>query len=131
MDIYKGQGMQGSPTGGPAPYTMGGGAGMVGGLGQTWTGVATSVPTESGSPVRDRLSASESWLSDLNMAIDNLEKRLDTILTPAMPSPPNAADPRAAVQRSQSHLQGRLEILNEGFAHMVGRLNHLHSRVEL
>lgn len=93
-------------------------------------GNLTSKQAESGSPIRDRISAAESWLSDLHMAVDNLEKRLDTVLAPVPPANPSTTAVQPP-QRPQSHVQGRLEILNDGFAHLCARLNHLHLRIEL
>lgn len=71
------------------------------------TGTVGNAVDPSSSPVRDRIGGLESWLSDCHMALDNLEKRLDTITTP---QPPQPASTNAAVKTSQvqSHVQGRL-----------------------
>lgn len=97
-------------------------------------GVASSnalpAPPDISTPVRDRINGLESWLSDCHVALDMLEKRLDTITTPV---PPQPASTNAAVKTGQlqSHVQGRLELLNEGFWHLVARMHALHARIEL
>lgn len=90
-----------------------------------------AMASESSSPIRDRICSAEQWLSDLHMAVDNLEKRLDTVLSPVPPQVPATTNQTAPVGPPKSHVQGRLEILNEGFNHLCMRLNHLHSRIEL
>lgn len=94
-------------------------------------GTALEPIEANGTPVRDRIGNTESWLSDLHGALDRLEKRLDTILTPVPPQGGTAGPDGPRVSQPRSHVQGRLEILNEGFAHLSARLNQLHSRIEL
>lgn len=77
---------------------------------------------------RDRISAAESWLSDSHAALDMLENRLDTILTPTPPG--NDVNP-AAPTPLQSHVVGRLQILNDGYAYLVRRMHTLAERIEL
>lgn len=91
---------------------------------------SATVPTDISSPVRDRIGGCESWLSDLHGAVDQLEKRLDTILTPAPPQPSSTGGV-AKNGQLQSHVQGRLELLQEGFSHLCSRIQQLQSRVEL
>lgn len=105
--------------------------------GNQWDGgtVALSRPTDpsqgvSSSPARDRISSAESWLSDSHQALDALEKRLDTILTPVPPIPPGTAAQNTPTP-IQSHVVGRLVILNDGYAHLVDRIQRLIARVEL
>lgn len=98
------------------------------GYAQNAIGLAPADPTVS--PIRDQISATESWLSDLSAAIDNIEKRLDTVLTPAPPSGGIGAN-TAAQSAMASHLHGRLKILNEGFSYLLQRIASLQSRIEL
>lgn len=91
-------------------------------------GSPTCDPIET-SPARNQISGAETWLSDLHAAIDRLEQRLDTILTPV---PPDVNKVNASTPTSpKSHVVGRLELLNEGFAHLSGRIERLKGRVEL
>lgn len=89
----------------------------------------TESPTSS-SQARDRISSAESWLSDSHQALDALEKRLDTILTPVPPVGPGAANSPVPTPL-QSHVVGRLVILNEGYEHLVRRIQRLTERIEL
>ena|ERR1019366_557673 len=101
--------------------------------GQAWSQgntMAISAPTTVSSPVRDAISGNESWLSDLHNAVDRLEQRLDTILTPVPPQTANGVNP-ATQGPPVSHVQGRLRILNEGYNGLMERLSRLHDRIEL
>lgn len=95
---------------------------------QNTIGVVPADPTVS--PIRDQISDTESRLSDLGIAIDNIEKRLDTVLTPSPPSGGTGANQGAPAMMA-SHLHGRLKILNEGFSHLIQRIASLQSRIEL
>lgn len=95
-------------------------------------GGGTAMQTLSSSPVRDRISGLESLLSDLHSTISALEERFDTVLTPVPPLPARADNERTPTgQRIQSHLQGRLEILADGYQMAISRLHQLNSRIEL
>lgn len=95
----------------------------------TTSAIGTAVDVSS-SPVRDRISQAEQIMSESHAALDALEQRLDTILTPVPPSPANAASAQPASQ-PKSHVAGRLELLNEGYSHLIYRLNALRGRIEL
>ena len=71
------------------------------------------VPPHSSSLIRDAITATEQTLSELHDAINQLEQRLDTALTPASPAV-TSADP--SKQPVTSHIHGRVRILNEGFS---------------
>jgi len=88
---------------------------------------------ESQSVIRDFVSYTEQTLSELHEAINVIEKRLETALSPV---PPAAADtarslPGKTGDRPVSHLAGRLMILNDGSQQAVARLRELARRVEL
>lgn len=84
---------------------------------------------ESASRIRDGISAAEQELSQVHSAIDRLEKRLDTILTPVPPSTLSGNANKAS--QPSSHVMGRIELLNEGFQHATSRLRALTLRVEV
>ena len=88
---------------------------------------------EVSTPIRDRISANEQLLSELHNQIDLLEKRLDTVTTPVAPTPAQTqtGNPAPRSQPNSSHVSGRLDILNEGYMHAIGRLSALRDRVEL
>lgn len=90
----------------------------------------STLSVDSASPIRDGVTQSEQFLSEIHECIDALEKRLETVLTPQPPMPAGGN----AVQKSQplaSHLSGRMAILNEGFSHVSSRLRELCRRVEI
>ena len=92
--------------------------------------VPTAPPTDSPSRIRDSVSNTEQFLSNIHDAIGSLERRLDTVLAPAMPT--GSSTPSSAqVAKSSSHLFGRLDILNDGLSHAVARLNDIAQRVEV
>lgn len=91
---------------------------------------AAPPPNESQSVIRDAITQSEQFLSDLHTAIELVEKRLDTALTPTAPPPGNQADGRVP-KPVGSHVVGRLGILNEGMMHAIQRLHGLRSRIEI
>jgi hypothetical protein len=93
------------------------------------TGMVSPAPVDSASPIRDGVSQAEQLLSEIHDAIDALEKRLDTVLTPGPPTGASAAPPKN--QPVASHVQGRLSILNEGFSHAASRLRDVYRRVEV
>ncbi len=93
----------------------------------------TSAPVpespESPSRIRDQVGNSEQALSAIQESISTLERRLDTVLSPVPPQgntnvPATSAPPC-------SHLTGRLEILNDGFANANRRLRDLAGRIEV
>ena len=73
---------------------------------------------ESASLIRDLLTAQEQLLSELHDAMTRLEKRLDTVLTPA--SPERVPDAKIS-STGGSLINTRLVILNEGFSHNIQR----------
>lgn len=84
---------------------------------------------ESASPIRDGVGQAEEIVTALHAAISQLEKRLDTVLTPVPPQPGTAGTPGNGP--IASHLRGRLATLNEGYADAVRRLRDLALRVEV
>jgi len=85
---------------------------------------------KSSTPVRDTIGGLEQLLSELHSTIDGLEGRFDTILTPVPPSPVRTDETRRP-DRVQSHLQGRLGILAEGYQAAIVRLHMIADRIEL
>ena len=83
---------------------------------------------ESASPIRDGITGAEEILSNVHEAINALERRLETVLTPA---PPSTSPDTNKARQSSSHLTGRVLILNDGFMHAVQRLRDLARRVEV
>lgn len=101
-----------------------------GSLGQ-YNPPATPVePTNS--RIRDGISQTEQLVSELHASIASLESRLDTVLTPAPPTTPapNAAQ-NGKMASGSSHVDGRLEILNEAMMQAISRLTILRQRVEV
>ncbi len=89
----------------------------------------TAICDESASRIRDGICMTEQTLSELDEALNQLERRLDTVLTPVPPSTTGQA--QAKNQQIGSHVKGRVDILNEGFSLAVQRIRHLMSRVEV
>jgi len=85
---------------------------------------------ESASHIRDGVGLAEQRLSDIHDVIGLLEKRLETVLSPAPPSPVSTNTSKQAGP-PMSHVSGRIQILNEGFAHASFRLRDLARRVEV
>lgn len=83
------------------------------------------------SPARDQICASENWLSDMHSALDWLEQRLDTILTPVPPDVNKQNCATSTPSGPKSHVVARLDLLNEGYGHLVNRIERLTRRVEL
>ncbi len=82
--------------------------------------------------IRDAISGSEQYLSELHETINALEKRMDTILSPAPPTVQATGNgPRTSPVGGGSHVQGRLMIINEGFAQESARLRDIIRRVEV
>jgi len=84
---------------------------------------------ESASVIRDGIGQAEQWVSDLHGLVDQLEKRLTTVLSPSQPMPDSAGTAKSPTP--QSHVTGRLQILNEGYAHLASKLNDILRRVEV
>lgn len=80
-------------------------------------------------PIRDKVSQAEQLLSELHEAINSLESRFDTALSPMPPSTTNAA--ASTPTPPMSHVLGRLQILNDGYEHAIHRLRTLAKRCEL
>ncbi len=91
----------------------------------------TAPAVESSSRIRDGVAHSEQMLSSVHEAISNLEKRLDTVLTPIPPSPVNTASTGKGLSQSGSHLHGRVQILNEGYEDALRRIQALIGRIEI
>ena len=87
-------------------------------------------PPESPSKIRDAIGTTEQYLSQLDELIAQLERRLDTVLEPATPTP-NAAGIGKSSPPMVSHMLGRLSIANEGFQQQCQRLGHLLARIEV
>lgn len=87
-------------------------------------------PTPDNSKIRDEITQGEQILSELHATIEQLERRLDTALTPVPPQPAGL-DARNVQSSVKSHLLGRVQMLNEGFAHAITRLNDIRTRIEL
>lgn len=101
-----------------------------------YAGQAPAVPighdVESASRIRDGITQAEQVLSNVHEAISAMEKRLDTVLTPAPPQlTANAATTAGRAGPVLSHLGGRVSILNEGFDHAVARLRDLTRRLDV
>lgn len=93
---------------------------------------ALEVPADSpgeASRIRDGITNAEQALSGIHEQIGLLEKRLDTVLRPIPPQGNTAST--ATPQPICSHVTGRLNILNEGFAAAAERLRELRERVEV
>jgi len=90
-----------------------------------------SAPVEGPSQIRDCISCTEQILSELHGTIDQLEKRLDTVLTPTPPDVARSGSGTVAPAPSVSHVHGRLQILNDGFQHAISRLRTLGNRIEV
>lgn len=89
---------------------------------QTNSAGTLNAPTpvdESASWIRDAVGMSEQQLSEIHECINLLERRLDTVLTPAPPSVQGGSGGIAPKQSppNVSHLRGRIVILNEGWQH--------------
>lgn len=91
----------------------------------------------SDSPIRDQVSFLEDQCKALHAGYDALEERLDTILRPV---PPSVATGVSAARAGggvsdqmppESHLIGRLRMLNDAFNALQQRFQHLHARIEL
>lgn len=83
------------------------------------------------SPVRDAISGGEEFISTLNAAVDRLERRLDTILTPTPPQTSGSGGSGASPTPLMSPVQARLRMANDAWAVLANRLNTLHDRIEL
>lgn len=94
-------------------------------------GVPVSPEVESPSRIRDAVMTTEQALSALHEMISLLERRLDTVLRPVPPAAQSNVAQGGATGPVCSHVTGRLNILNEGFIHAIGRLNELGGRIEV
>jgi len=90
-----------------------------------------SVPEPvSASRIRDGITAIEETLSALHDAIGSLESRLETVLQPQPPSTAANASIRPA-SVPQSHVMGRVSILQEGFEAAINRVRDIAIRIEV
>lgn len=90
---------------------------------------ASPVDSETPSQIRDAVGVAEQCLSDLHDQIAALERRLETVLSPAPPQV--ARDNAKAPTPTGSHLLGRLLIVDEGFRFACERLSAIRNRVEI
>lgn len=87
---------------------------------------------QSPSKIRDAFSVTEGAATNLHLAISELEKRIDTILSPAPPIAGNTITTgTTAPGIPSSHLHGRIADTNRGFQHAIDRLRDLRMRVEV
>jgi len=89
---------------------------------------ASLVPEER-TAIRDAITGGEQILSELQMVVDALEKRLDTVLLPTPPST-MGKDPGPPTPAA-SHVRGRLDIMNEGYQHATARIRLLMARIDV
>jgi len=102
----------------------------VGGLNAPYNQTSAPAPVdESASAIRDAVTHAEALLSELHEAISALDRRLETVLTPAPPQ--TATNSPSKTGSVGSHLRGRVLILNEGWQHAVERISQLRQRVEV
>jgi hypothetical protein len=100
-----------------------------GSLGQYNPPAKLDEPTNS--RIRDGISQTEQLVSELHTSIAALESRLDTVLTPAAPTPASNAAQNNKLASVSSHVDGRLGILNEAMMQAISRLTILRQRVEV
>lgn len=93
-------------------------------------GVAKTPEDVSPSRIRDGIGRTEDALSLVQGAITALESRLETVLSPQPPSPVGSAQVKTPAPQN-SHVMGRIDILNEGFENAAVRLRDLARRVEV
>jgi hypothetical protein len=91
--------------------------------------VPTDSTGEANSRIRDYVTNAEQFVSGLHDTISHLEKRLDTVLRSVPPSTAKAPTPTNAI--AESHLGGRLNILNDTIKGAGERLVDLIQRVEI
>ena len=91
--------------------------------------VDAGISTESPSKIRDRISGAEEVLSMIYQTFDALEKRLETVLTPAPPDAPTTSS--AQPRQPSSPMLERLDSINGGLHNMEGRIRRLTARVEV
>jgi hypothetical protein len=89
----------------------------------------TPPPVESPSRLRDLVSNTEQLLSGIHETLVMLEKRLDTVLSPA--SPVGSGGGTAVNKALSSHLVGRIDILNDGLTDAIHRIQDITQRVEV
>jgi hypothetical protein len=95
-------------------------------------GSATSGRTPTASPIRDQISSAEGGLGELHGAISALEERLETVLTPMPPPPPDVNNkPLTTSGPPRSNVQNRIVEVNQGCAHAIGRIRSLIDRIEI
>jgi hypothetical protein len=116
MDSYS----TSKPVNDTRSYTGGGGGAMA----------YDNPPIETGTIVRNGLSANEETLSEVHEAINRLESRLETALTP-MPPQPAGTSTAAPTGPPCSQVAYRLAQLNDGYRHAANRLRELLQRVEV
>jgi len=91
---------------------------------------AGTATDESPSRIRDAIGMTEQLMEQLHGAIDRVEKRLDTVLTPTPPQP-STADSEKNPTPVSSHLFGRVGNQNLALQHAIERLTRLAQRVEI
>lgn len=86
---------------------------------------------ESESKIRNGIGMSEQELGALHHAIESLERRLETALTPQPPSVVSADKIGNAPTPVNGHIVNRLQDLNRGIASAAERVRELLRRVEV
>lgn len=99
------------------------------GYGTTKVSNVAEMPVESASKIRDVVSSHEQQMSELHATVDELEKRLDTVLTPSplttgaeianQPTPPSSNLHQRAVEHGR------------GLTYMIQRLRDISRRIEV
>ena len=87
-----------------------------------------------GSLIRDQVTRAESLVEPLRKTLEDLEARLDTVITPLPPTPKSTLSAVSAIQMSEdgrSHLLGRLCDLNEQLLYLLDHITQLVGRVEV
>lgn len=87
-------------------------------------------PDQSPSQIRDRISRSEENLGVLHAALDQLETRLTTVLTPVGPAATGNGS-KDSPSPCQSHVLDRLTVVDMGIVAATERLRDLMRRVEV
>lgn len=81
-------------------------------------------------PVRDRISTNELLVSEINGQLSRLEERLDTILAPVPPATAKTGN-QVVPMPTGSHVQCRLQMVNDGMTDACRRIATLIDRIEL
>lgn len=85
---------------------------------------------DSASRIRDGIGKSEELLSELHETLNRFEKRFDTVLLPSPPSTSTGLGGNTPTPVN-SHVMGRIDILNEGYRHAIERIRDVMRRTEL